>query len=274
MTDWRYHTEAKIITRIKSYLSALVMIITSHITNADSSTLLTLQSKVLPIKSMHACVVELEQWGKRDTETEKFIGIYPEIFEEFSTRTGINLIYTLAPYQRTMLLVTIAGGCDFTISLPSEDIVNKVRVGDSIWTIKLGIVSKPGNHILRYDQLRGKNIGLLRGAAISPKFDTDTSFTKTTSVQFSNLLTMLEFDRIDAIAGDIEIINSIIDHKPSMKHIFATPLYLNDLPLHVIVSNESKYAEYFDEINERFIQMKEDGAIKKIIYKNLQVLDK
>lgn len=251
-------------------LITLVLSMSLSVRSADSTGALS----PLPIKKLTTCVLALEQWGEFDQQTATFSGIYPEIFKEFSKRSGIQLELILAPYPRLVRMLLSRQGCELTISLPSQALLDNARIGINVWHIKLGIISKPEARITYYEQLEGLNIGLLRSAKITPQFDADTSFNKITSVEFSNLLAMLELDRIDAIAGDIEIINSLISQDPSKEDQFATPLLLGQLPLHVIYSEHAQHQEQFAAINAIFEEMKNDGTIKNIIYRHLEVLDK
>ena len=270
MRKVRYFLKLFKIKTLITVLMSLCIFITSVFASSDPADKVNL----LSIKDIKTCVVQLAHWGEKDKKSGMLKGIYPEIFEEFSRRSGIKLNLMLAPYPRVMHFILSDDGCDLTISLPSDAVMDQAKIGVNIWTIKMGIISKPFNHIDKYHHLHGQNIGLLRGARISQKFDSDTSFNKVTFVNYSKTLKMLKADRIDAIAGDIEIINSIIHHTPKLRDRFSSPLLLTELPLHVIVSSKFRHLQYFPKLNEVFISMKDDGTIKKIIYDNLKVLDK
>ncbi len=226
-----------------------------------------------PALPIETCVVELEHWGELDDKTHKLVGIYPEIFNEFSRRSGIKLQLKLTPYPRVVHYMLHNEGCDLTISLPSATLLNNANIGGNIWNIKLGIISRPDNHITQYEQLRGLRVGLLRGASINKRFDGDTTFSKVSAVNFSSLLRMLAAKRLDAVAGDIEIINSIQYQNPQARYSFASLLLLNELPLHLMASSHFTHPDVFSHINEIFMAMKRDGTIKKIIYRNLDVFE-
>mgnify|MGYP000134049603 CR=1 FL=1 len=224
-----------------------------------------------PAAAIETCVVELEHWGELDKTTQKLVGIYPEIFNEFSKRSGINLQLNLTPYPRVVHYMLNDDGCELSISLPSKLLWDNAKIGGNIWNIKLGIISRPDNHIARYEQLRGQRVGLLRGASINARFDEDSTFIKISTVNFSSLLRMLDAKRLDAVAGDIEIINSIQKQNSSVTYRFASPMLLNELPLHVMAKRQFSHPQGFSHINQIFMNMKHDGTIRKIIHRNLSV---
>jgi len=225
-------------------------------------------SQIALSKPLMICIVQLERWGEVDPSTQKLVGIYPDLFREFLKRTQTKANFQLAPYSRVMRTLE-SGRCDLSATIPADSIKNSVQLGEEIWTIKHGLYTKPEQKFTEYGQLKGLNIGVLRVAAITPKFDSDTSFNKVTSTHYSNLLSMLARDRIQGVVADVDIINTILN-SPNGQHLrFADPLILNEQSITVIMSNSSGYLAEFDRFNAALSSITDDGTLKQIVYHHL-----
>lgn len=224
------------------------------------SSLLAQDIKDKPIK---VGIVELEFWGEQDLGTGTLTGIYPTIIRELYKRMHIETVQTLAPYPRIMNGLK-SGKYDMTITLPNND--PSLIVGEKIWTIRLGVLSKHHNPVVTLEQLADLRVGVIRGAKFEPRFDEDSSIYKVESVQHENLLQMLEKDRIDAIASDLTILNGLIKERGKSQGDFAKQLVVNELSLHVILSSKSSYIHLNKKINKTISEMIEDGTIEKIVF--------
>lgn len=238
--------------------------------------LITLLIQFIPIilygqdsqsRPLKAGIVKLEFWGEKDLKTGLLTGIYPTIMRELSKRLQIEIEQHLAPYPRVMLGLK-SGQFDLTITLPDND--STLIVGEKVWTIRLGVLSRRDKPVSSYKQLSGLKVGIIRAARFEPKFDIDTSIHKIESVQHRNLLNMLEIGRIDAIASDLTILNGLIKKQGKLKNDYADQLIINELPLHVILSSKSSYVNLNEPINTIITEMIKEGEIENIIFKFLK----
>lgn len=216
---------------------------------------------------LKAGIVKLEFWGERNFKTGTLTGIYPTIIQELSKRLNIEIGQHLAPYPRVMLGLK-SGQFDLTITLPDND--TTLIVGEKVWTIRLGVLSRRDKPVRSSEQLKGMRVGIIRAARFEPNFDVDTTIHKIESVQHRNLLNMLEIGRIDAIASDLTILNGLIIKRGKSKKDYAEQLIINELPLHVIFSSKSSYLHLKEKVNATITEMIRDGEIENIIFKYLQ----
>jgi len=77
---------------------------------------------------------------------------------------------------------------------------------------------------------------------------------------------MLTKDRIDAIAGDLDILETLAK---GMNYNPGKPLTMVELDLHVMVSKKSPWAKKPEQIHQIFKDLVSSGEARKIIVKNL-----
>lgn len=212
-------------------------------------------------------IVELEYWGEEDIKTGEMTGIYPSIFEELSKRLDLELVPYLAPYPRIMQGMKM-GKYDMTITLPNDD--DSLIVGQKVWTIRLGVLSKRHTPIDSLEQLYDLRVGVIRGAKFEENFDTDITINKLESIEHKNLLQMLDNDRIAAIASDLSILNGLIEQSGKTRDDYAKQLVVNELSLHLIFSPKSYNPELSKKITKTISQMIEDETIEKIIHQYIK----
>lgn len=87
----------------------------------------------------------------------------------------MKTLQVLAPYPRILKGVK-SGQFDMTITLPDND--TSLIIGEKVWTISLGVLSRPDKPVVSLEQLSGLKVGIIRGANFEPGFDADTSIDK------------------------------------------------------------------------------------------------
>ncbi|ARU56448.1 extracellular solute-binding protein, family 3 [Oleiphilus messinensis] len=216
------------------------------------------------------CIVDIEKWGEEDKLTGEIKGVYPDLFNVFQKRSGVEAIRRLAPYPRVIESLN-SGVCDISITLIATG-SNDIQTGSELYTIRRGVISARDLPITQYNQMRGLRVGVIRHAAVTAQFDNDKNIEKLGSVKYRNLLNMLSLGRIDAVAGDIDIMYAIVETEPNLAP-FAEPLVLSELPINFMMSRKSAYLVRFAEFDELFLRLKEEGVVRKIVHEWLDTED-
>ncbi|MCG8611450.1 MAG: transporter substrate-binding domain-containing protein [Pseudomonadales bacterium] len=232
------------------------------------SLFMSMESYATPLS---ICIVDIEKWGEEDKQTGEIKGIYPELFSAFQKRSGVEANHRIAPYPR--VIESLATGlCDMSITLVAEDSSGKIQTGSKLYTIRRGVLSTRKRPVTDYQQLHGLRVGVIRHAAITSQFDHDASIKKLESVKYRNLINMVSLGRIDAVAGDIDIMHAIIETEPNLAP-FAEPLVLSELPINFMMSRKSAYLDRFTEFDQVFLRLKQEGVVRKIVHEWLDTED-
>ncbi|MFD2205966.1 transporter substrate-binding domain-containing protein [Kiloniella antarctica] len=202
------------------------------------SFLLCFWSSLASATTLHVSVFDLHPFGSRDAEG-RGVGIIPEILQEISQETGLDLNVRVVPYKR-MFFELETGDTDFAIffrTTRSEQIATpKVRV----YTLRNIVVGKRGIDLLAYNDLYRHTISVPRGTFYQEKFDNDPVLKKTLVPGFSNAVNQLLEDRAELVAGP-EI--SIVYHLRNLglsKDILGQSLFLSNRSAWLQVSERSK----------------------------------
>jgi len=219
--------------------------------------------------TLDICLVNLEYWAEK--KDEKYVGIYPQIFEAFIKKLHItDYRFSIAPYIRLLHLLE-SGSCDISISLADNSFdINK---GVLIWQINSTIVLGPEQKAKKLADLKGLHIGLIRGAKTGTSFDNLEGIRYLKANNFYQLVKLLGAKRIDAIAGDFQLITLIADQENiALGEVIS--IDKSPLPLNFILSNKSKFKDEFDKFNTAFTDMVNSGEIQRIILNAFGKADK
>jgi polar amino acid transport system substrate-binding protein len=212
--------------------------------------------------------IEVAPWASLDKETGEYVGIFADLAYEIERRTGYEIKVTLSPYARiNRELETNRQDC--TILIVDEERENIIKKGEYLFSLPVGVIPKRSVVLGRYKDLYGKNISLLRGAAISHKFNSDQKLTKQFDTDYMIILRKLEYDRIDAIAGVIPTIQYLAKQE-GLSKILGEPLSLSSEPVYLQCSKTSSHIQYLPVLNSAIKSIVSDGSIVKIFDKYFQ----
>jgi len=220
-------------------------------------------TRAAAVEEIKACLTDLSLWGQKEKDGS-FTGANADLLKAFAEKSKLTLSYVFAPYPRLIKNLE-SGACDITITLPPTD-AKDIDVGPKYWTIRMGILPRPAAGIAKMGDLVGKKIGTLVDANLGPDFDNNKTFQKISLPTYSQLVAMLTKDRIDAIAGDLDILETLAK---GMNYNPGKPLTMVELDLHVMVSKKSPWAKKPEQIHQIFKDLVSSGEARKIIVKNL-----
>lgn len=204
--------------------------------------------------------IEVAPWASVNADTGLREGAFVELTREIATRTGYDISISLTPFARVNRELE-SGGHDCTILIPLEEAL--VRHGELVSHHDMGIVPHRDIALSSYEQLQGLGISLLRGSAITERFDTDTDLDKIYDTDYLIALRKLSRQRVDAIAGAIPTILYLAETN-GLKEFVGEPLKLGEVPLILQCSLASEQLDAMPTLNRAVRDMKADGIIETI----------
>ncbi|ODS24960.1 hypothetical protein AB835_01490 [Candidatus Endobugula sertula] len=209
--------------------------------------------------------LEVAPWAYMDEEQVKYVGIFPDLIEQFEVRTGHSIKVMLIPYARINRELE-TGRQDCTI-LVSEAEREKISVkGELVFNHPMGVIPKKSLKLKDYNGLYGMKISLLRGSTISDRFKNDKNLKKSFDTDYLISLRKVQHGRLDAIAGAIPTIQYLAKIN-DMTGLLGKPLELNSAPVYLQCSRKSKNLHYIDDLNKAIRSIKIDGTLQNILAK-------
>lgn len=209
--------------------------------------------------------LEVPPWAWSNKETGKYEGMFPEIVEEISKRSGYKINIALTPYARiNRELETARQDCTILIS---EDARSKItKQGELVFNHPMGVIAHKNVKLDSYTDLSELTISLLRGSTISKQFDTDAGLQKAYDTDYVISLNKIQHGRLEAVAGAIPTIQYLAAQK-GLTSMLGKPLQLSFKPIYLQCANKSKNLQLMPELNKIIQDMHKDNSISKIIKK-------
>jgi polar amino acid transport system substrate-binding protein len=136
----------------------------------------------------------------------KLVGMHTEVLEEIEALSGICMRIRLMPYARIWRSIE-NGHHDGGIVFRSPKRSHLVEYVALIKSFKTVVIPKVGKQIRTYDDLSELIIGKTRGTRLSDKFDNDDKLTTLEVTNYKQAVSMLNIDRVDAIAGSALVLS-------------------------------------------------------------------
>lgn len=213
------------------------------------------------VKTLHFITIDVPPWAAIDPETGKQQGVFVEVVAALEAMTGFQITTTLTPFARVNRELE-SGNHDCTILVPLGEGI--VRHGETVALHDMGIVSHRAAPIHKYEDLHGKTISVLRGLAVSPRFDADTDITRVYDTDYSIALRKLARHRVDGIAGAIPTLRYLASQN-SMGDLLAPALKLIEIPLKLQCSHQSDHLNAMPELNAAIRELRDSGRLGKIL---------
>lgn len=211
-------------------------------------------------KELRFITIDVAPWAYYDEQSQEFEGAFVEAVKELMRRTGYDISISLTPFARVDREME-SGGHDCTILVPrSEEIVVS---GEFFSYHDIGLVPHKNITLNEYDDLRSLNISLLRGSAITERFDTDPELNKEYDTDYLIALRKLARQRVDAVAGALPTILYLAKKNNLDQHL-GQAFKLTEIPLVFQCSRKSLYLDAMPAINRALEAMRADGTIDKI----------
>jgi polar amino acid transport system substrate-binding protein len=201
--------------------------------------------------------IDVAPWASVEAETGQMVGAFPELVEAIAQRTGLNISIALTPFARVDRELE-SGDHDCTILIPRDEQV--VVFGETVSYHAIGLIARQGVTLRKYEDLAGKNISVLRGASIEPRFDGDESLNKQFDTDYAIALRKMQRQRVDAIAGAIPTIQFIAEQEGNADQL-GDILQLAEVPLAFQCSRKSAQLDKMQAINQAIRTIKTDGTL-------------
>lgn len=211
-------------------------------------------------RELKLITIEVAPWAFENPDTRVREGAFIELAREIGRRGGYDISISLTPFARVYRELE-SGGHDCTVLIPLSEAV--VRHGEVVSHHDMGIVPHRDIPVRRYEQLRDLDISLLRGSAITERFDNDDSLHKVYDTDYLIALRKLSRGRTDAIAGAIPTIRYLAEAHGLDSYI-GEPLKLGEVPLHLQCSLASDVLDILPDLNRIIREMKADGVVERI----------
>jgi polar amino acid transport system substrate-binding protein len=206
--------------------------------------------------------IEVAPWASQNKISGEYVGIFPDLVEELEIRSGHKINITLSPYARINREIE-NNRQDCTVLIVDEKRSQITVKGGYFFSLPVGVIPKKSIVLKEYNDLYDKSISLLRGAAISHKFNSDKKLVKQFDTDYMIILRKLEYGRIDAIAGVIPTIQYLAKQE-NLSHVLGQPLNLSLEPVFLQCSKTSKNIDYISDLNKAIESMVNDKVIEKI----------
>ncbi|MFK7824575.1 MAG: substrate-binding periplasmic protein [Oligoflexales bacterium] len=204
------------------------------------------------------CLIKLELWGEKVRNEYK--GINAEILEALAKKANVKSNIIFAPYPRIIKNLS-TGVCDLTVTLPDPK-AKGIEIGEKYWTIRMGILPQKGFNVSSLNNLSGKRVGELSKATLGPAYDGNNTFKRTKAAKYGNLVRMLKDKKVDAVAGDLDILQKVVTE---LNFETGSSFVVAPLPLHFMMSQKSKYKNRIQEFNKIIVDLEKTGEISKIV---------
>jgi len=218
-------------------------------------------------RSLNFITIGVAPWAFIDKDNGKSMGVFPAVVSELERRTGFRIQQSYEPFARIdHELETGAQDCTILVWADSRERI--VERGELVASHPMGVIARRGVKMTSYDDLKGKTISVLRGLALEPRFDADTSFTKDFDSDYVLGVRKLAHQRVDAVAGAVPTIQYLA-RQEGVEQVLGDRLMLVDTPLVLQCSKKSANLDLLPTLNKVIRQMREDGTIERIKTENL-----
>lgn len=206
--------------------------------------------------------IDVAPWATTDADSGEMVGVFPEVIKEIEERTGHDINITLTPFARIDRELE-SGRQDCTILITDENRAKLTRQGELLSYHSMGVIARQGVSLKNYSDLQSLTFSVLRGVAISVKFDADSNLKKEFDTDYLIGIRKIAHKRLDAIAGAIPTIRFLADQHGLSEHL-GEQLSLEKAPLMLQCSKRSSNLAVMPELNRAIIDMKQDGTLEKI----------
>lgn len=212
--------------------------------------------------------IELKPWGFRDGKGN-FTGIYYDYINRLAEAAGLTYTNTLVPYARVINNLE-QGSADVSILMSNEKLDKsalKVGVVQVIENIAVGL---KGTNFASMEKLRGKKVGVIKGAKYGDAFAADNTIQKVKVTRHAQSIKMLFAKRLDAIAGPkpaiLFMVNQLgFDHKK-----LGEPLVLSSRNAYLHFSKKTVDAKRFSALKKAVEQFQNKKIFEKIFNNYMQ----
>src|SRR5690606_17147985 len=123
-----------------------------------------------PSRELAFITIDVAPWAYNNLDTGENEWAFVEIIKEVERRIQQPINVTITPFARVDRQLD-SGEHDCTILVPLSE--KQIIQGDIVSYHPIGFIARKGVVINQYDDIKNLRISVIRGAAISPEFDSD-----------------------------------------------------------------------------------------------------
>jgi polar amino acid transport system substrate-binding protein len=213
-----------------------------------------------PSRELAFITIDVAPWAYNDPDTGENEGAFVEIIKEVERRIQQPINVTITPFARVDRQLD-SGEHDCTILVPLSE--KQIIQGDIVSYHPIGFIARKGVVINQYDDIKNLRISVIRGAAISPEFDSDQTLIKEFDTDYVMGLRKVARGRLDVIVGAIPTLQYLIEEE-SLQQQFEEPFAVTEIPLVFQCSRKSPNLDQMDRINAVLLEIKSDGTLEQI----------
>ena len=180
-----------------------------------------------------------------------------DIAELIGAKVGLTFNYRLEPLARLISDIKV-GKLDLMIMIPGEEL--KPFALAAILPNNSVVLTKAGNSIAQYADLKGKTFAVLRGAVYDQRFASDDDIKKYEVDSYAIGLRMTKGGRVDGMIGPDFGLYYQIMLEGMKRDEFGTPLILNTR-MHTLLGSTSITPELSARLKAAVEELLSSGAI-------------
>lgn len=196
-------------------------------------------------------------------------GFYVEVIEAIGKELDWEIKYRVVPFRRALKMVE-EGDADLMLGpvrKPERELYMDYSVPAFPAERRLFFYKEAANKIFKYDDLKGKKIGVLRGSVYFEPFDSDVDLQKEAGTNYENLLNMLNRGHLHTV-----IIPELLSVKLIQKlkiDVNASPFFVPGETSYIGISKKSRILSQIDDIKLCLKKLKSSPQYEDILLKYL-----
>lgn len=206
--------------------------------------------------------IDTAPWASFDPATRRPVGVFADLLDEISRRTGRRMVTALQPFARIPRELE-AGRQDCAILVWNEAWGSFVTPGAAVSTHVIGVIARKDIRLKTYEDLHGLSVSMLRGLSLGTRFDADASIERQYDTDYAQGLNKLAHGRVDAVAGALPTISHLAKGMgPAVQ--LGDQLVLSEMVLRLQCATSFPHPEIFERMNAAVRDMAADGTIERI----------
>ncbi len=210
--------------------------------------------------------IDVVPWAYYDKQQGQYTGIFPDLVRELEKQTGYDIEITLTPYVRINRELE-AGRQDCTMLITEKERAKITHLGELVFDMPFGVIPAKERNLVKYEDLYGLKISVLRSLNISERFTNDRDLQKEFDTGYKMGLNKIKHGRLDAIAGAIPTIQHLAKEE-GISALLGKPLLLSAVPIYLQCSKKSTKTDLIKNINSAMKRIRESESLDKIVSKH------
>lgn len=229
--------------------------------------MLILSSPAFANSQLSSSIFHIAPWGYRNANGD-IAGLEYEIIKEIEKDIGEPIKINLVPYNR-MIYQLKNGSSDFSIFFRSPKSEESAEPLVKWGSLDIIIISKQGNPIKDYDDLRGQKIGVRLGGFFDKRFDNDKKLYKVTQRDYTECIEKFKAGKLDAVIGTAATLYYELQKQNISIDSLAKPYFIGQKEDWLHFSRLSTNKDKKDKIKASVEKLIKNGTFQRIFSKYL-----